>query len=95
MFAGEPEEIADVIIQRRMIEPFRTTAELEKVLAENVTRITKVPDRVKQAKPYITTQSSFFQIHVTSRCQNASCSAIATVFKDQKKVETLAVLYGR
>lgn len=88
MFAGDPEEIASLIIERRQTKPFRSTKELEELLTEG-------PKRIQAAEPYITTQSSFFQIRVTSRCGNARCEAVATVFKDKKNVQTLAVLYGR
>ena len=62
--------------------------ELEDLLVEN-------KQRVQKAGSYITTQSSFFQVRVTSQCGNARCSAVATVFKDQKKVQPLVILYGR
>lgn len=87
-FAGDPEEIAEAIIERRKTKPFRSAGELEELLVEGA-------KLVQAAAPYITTQSSFFQIQVTSRCGNARCVAVATVFKDQKNVQTLAVLYGR
>lgn len=85
---GEPEKITEAIIQRRQTKPFRTLRELEELVPEEVTRI-------RSATPYLTTQSVFFQIRISSRRGNARCAAVATVFKDQKKIETLAVLYGR
>jgi hypothetical protein len=87
-FSGEPEKIADAIIQNRISKPFKNTRELENLIPEE-------GGRIQSAAPYLTTQSSFFQIRVDSRCGNARCLAVATVFKDQKKVEILAVLYGR
>ncbi|HPY76271.1 MAG TPA: type II secretion system protein GspK [Anaerohalosphaeraceae bacterium] len=87
-FAGEPDKIAEAIIQKRAAKPFQTTQELENLIPEERSRI-------QAAAPYLTVQSSFFQIRIDSRCGNARCLAAATVFKDQKKVETLAVLYGR
>ncbi len=87
-FAGDPEKIADLIIENRKAKPFKNTNELKELLTEG-------DKRLQAAGPYITTQSSFFQIRVTSRCGNARCAAVATVFKDQKNVQTLAVLYGR
>lgn len=87
-FAGEAEQIAETIIQHRKSKPFRSTNELKELLTEG-------EKRLQLAAPYITTQSSFFQIRVSSRCGNARCEAVATVFKDRKNVQTLAVLYGR
>jgi len=88
MFAGEPEAIAEAIIEHRKTKPFTKIDELKKLLPEHALKI-------KSAEPYITTTSSFFQIRVTSRCGNARCAAVAAVFKDKKKVMPLAVLYGR
>jgi len=85
---GEPKKIADAIIQQRQSKPFKTLNELIELLPEET-------QQIRAATPYLTTQSSFFQIRITSCCGNARCMAAATVFKDQKKVETLAVLYGR
>lgn len=85
---GEPKKIADAVIQQRQSKPFKTLNELIELLPEEA-------QQIRTATPYLTTQSSFFQIRITSCCGNARCMAAATVFKDQKKVETLAVLYGR
>lgn len=85
---GEPKKIADAIIQQRQSKPFKTLNELIELLPEEA-------QQIRAATPYLTMQSSFFQIRITSCCGNARCMAAATVFKDQKKVETLAVLYGR
>jgi len=85
---GEPKKIADAVIQQRQSKPFKTLNELIELLPEET-------QQIRAATPYLTTQSSFFQIRITSCCGNARCMAAATVFKDQKKVETLAVLYGR
>ncbi len=88
MMAGEAKKIAEAVIEQRQKKPLRTLRELEDLVPEEAPRI-------RAAAPYLTTQSVFFQIRIVSQCGNARCAAAATVFKDQKKVETLAVLYGR
>jgi type II secretory pathway component PulK len=86
--AEDPKKLADAVIEQRRIKPFRTLQELEQLVPEEA-------NRIRAAAPYLTTQSVFFQIRILSRCGNARCAAAAAVFKDQKKIETLAVLYGR
>lgn len=88
MVAGKPEELAKAVIEQRQNKPFSTLRELEELVPEETSNL-------RSAAPYLTTQSVFFQIRIVSRCGNARCAAVATVFKDQKKVELLAVLYGR
>ncbi|HOQ05216.1 MAG TPA: type II secretion system protein GspK [Anaerohalosphaeraceae bacterium] len=88
MVAEKPEELAKTVIEQRQSKPFSTLRELEELVPEETSNL-------RSAAPYLTTQSVFFQIRIVSRCGNARCAAVATVFKDQKKVELLAVLYGR
>ncbi|HOK66885.1 MAG TPA: type II secretion system protein GspK [Anaerohalosphaeraceae bacterium] len=88
MVAEKPEELAKAVIEQRQSKPFSTLRELEELVPEETSNL-------RSAAPYLTTQSVFFQIRIVSRCGNARCAAAATVFKDQKKVELLAVLYGR
>ncbi len=88
MAAEKPEELAKAVIEQRQSKPFSTLRELEELVPEETSNL-------RSAAPYLTTQSVFFQIRIISRCGNARCAAVATVFKDQKQVETLAVLYSR
>ena len=52
-------------------------------------------DTMKKLENYLTTTSTFFQIHITSRSGNARSSAVATVVKEGKKVQQLGILYGQ
>lgn len=87
-FGGREVEIADAIIQRRREKPYKTTKELTDELF-----VYKI--EIDKAAKYITTQSAFFKIRVDVTSGNARCSAVATVFKDRKNVEKLAILYSQ
>ncbi|MHC5144794.1 MAG: hypothetical protein ACYSOX_04100, partial [Planctomycetota bacterium] len=50
-------------------------------------------DTMKQLNNYLTTNSTFFQIRITSRSGNARSSAVATVVKEGAKTQQLAILY--
>jgi hypothetical protein len=48
---------------------------------------------MKQLNNYLTTTSTFFQIRITSRSGNARSSAVATVVKEGRNTQQLAILY--
>lgn len=75
------------VIKRRQEKSFTKLDELKDIGYINA-------DELKQLGNYMTTKSTFFKIHVTSRSGNAKASAIATVVKEGKKTETLGILYN-
>jgi len=87
-FGGREAEIAEAIIQRRQTKPYGSLKELTDELYLYKTEIEK-------ASKYLTTQSVFFKIRVECISGIARCAAVATVFKDRKTVEKLAILYSQ
>lgn len=85
-FGGDAVEIAELIIEKRQIKPFKNLKDLEKSLR-------KYADSIRKTKKYITTKSTFFTIRVTALCGLARTSAVVSIIKDGKKVEKLAVLF--
>ena len=86
-FGGDPVELVEKIIQRRKEAPFKTIDEMKEAFYSDSLMI----DR---AKDYLTTTSNFFLIRVVSHSGNARVSATATVIKEGRTVERLAILYG-
>lgn len=87
-FGGHEVEIADEIIRRRQEKPYKNIKELTDELT-----VYKV--EIDKASKYITTQSAFFKVRVECTSGIARCAAVATVFKDRKNVQKLAILYSR
>ena len=86
-FGGDADEIAEEIIQRRRIEPFRNIEDLKKALF-------KYSVSIKKCEKYITTVSRFFTIKVTAVSGLAKASAIIAIAKDGKKTQKVAVISG-
>jgi len=84
-FGGRQVEIADEIIKRRREKPFAAVGDLSRELYAYSTSIRK-------CEPYITTKSTFLSIHVTAYCGSARAQGVATVIKDGKQVQKIAVL---
>jgi len=84
---GDPTELVDRIIQKRQQKPIKTIDELKDAFYGDSTAI-------ERAKDYLTTTSNFFLIRVVSQSGNARVSAVATVIKEGRNVERLAILYG-
>ena len=87
-FGGHEVEIANEIVRRRQEKPYKNIKELTDELYVYKVEIDKV-------EKYITTQSAFFKIRVECTSGLAHCSAVATVFKDKKNVQNLAILYSQ
>ncbi len=84
-FGGDAREIADEIIQMRMKKPFKDIAQLkEKLYGYN--------DSIRQAEPYICTQSKFLSVKVTATTGSATVSSVATVIKEGKTAQRIAIL---
>lgn len=86
-FGGVPDELAEKIIQKRKIEPIKKIDDLKDSFYGDSEMITRAQD-------YLTTTSNFFLIRVVSQSGNARVTAVATVIKEGKTVERLAILYG-
>jgi len=85
-FGGDEVEIADEIIKKRRNKPFKDIGELRKLLY-------KYADSITKTEKYITTSSTLFTIRVRACSGVAKTSAVASVAKDGKKVEKLAILF--
>ena len=86
-FGGDPVELVEKIIQKRREAPFKNIDELKEVFYSDSLMIERASD-------YLTTTSNFFLIRVVSHSGNARVSATATVIKEGRTVERLAILYG-
>jgi hypothetical protein len=86
-FGGDASQIAEQIIQRRRIKPFKDIDELKKELY-------RFSDTIEKSKPYITTTSKVFAIHITAVKGAARASAVVVVLKEGGKIERVAVLCG-
>ena len=86
-FGGDAQQIADEIIKKRREKPFENIEELKKELF-------KFSSSIDKCKPYITTSSNVFSIHVTAVNGVAKVSAIVVVMKNGGKFERISVLSG-
>ena len=87
VFGGDEVNIAEEIIQRRRIKPFKDVEDLKKSLF-------RYSDSIEKCKEYITTVSNFFTIRVTTVCGVAKALAIIAVTKDKGRVKRIAVISG-
>ncbi|MHC5097147.1 MAG: hypothetical protein ACYSOL_03340 [Planctomycetota bacterium] len=79
-------EFVQEVIEKRKEKPLRKIDELKELGSLDA-------DTMKQLNNYLTTNSTFFQIRITSRSGNARSSAVATVVKEGAKTQQLAILY--
>lgn len=86
-FGGDAAQLTELVIQERRVEPFKDIDDLKK-------RCYAYSSLIDRAKDYLTTTSNFYSIRVVSCSGNARTTAVATVIKEDKKVEQLAILYG-
>ena len=84
-FGGDYLEIAEEIIQRRRVKPFKSVTELK-------TEFWRYTDSIEKVVPYLSTQSTFFTIKVTATSGKAKASAIAAVTKAGNKVEKIVMI---
>jgi hypothetical protein len=86
-FGGDADKIAEEIIQRRQIKPFKDIEDLRKSLF-------KYSDSIGKCEKYITTTSRFFTIKITAVSGVAEASIVFAITKDDKKIERIAVISG-
>jgi hypothetical protein len=84
-FGGDAEDIADQIIQRRHSKPFKNIKDLQDSLYRH-------SESIKKATNYIMFTSSFFAIKVTARQGRAKTTTVATVIKQGKNIQPVAVI---
>jgi len=85
VFGGDAKEIAEEIIQRRRIEPFKDIKDLKQALFS-------YSDSIEKCEKYITMASRLFTIRVTAVSGVAKASAIVVITKDGKKLERIATI---
>jgi len=86
-FGGDAQNIANEIILKRREKPFKDIEQLKETFYGY-----GFSDSIKKAGPYITTTSRFFTIKVTAVSGRAKCSSVATVIKEGKKAQKIAVI---
>jgi hypothetical protein len=87
IFGGDEVQIAEEIIQRRRIEPFKDIEDLKKA-------VFRYSDSIGRCEKYITTVSRFFTIKVTAVSGVAKASSVIGITKDGEKVKRIAVING-
>ena len=87
IFGGNEVEIAEEIIQQRREEPFANIEDLKNKLSIYSSSIAKCEE-------YITTQSTYFMIRITSTSGVATASSMIAITKDGSKVTRIAVING-
>ncbi len=84
-FGGDADKIAEEIIQRRQRKPYKDMRDFK-------TSLLTYADSITKAERYITTKSDFFTVRVTARSGVAKASTVASIIKNEKKVQKLAVI---
>ena len=87
IFGGNEVEIAEEIIRQRREEPFANMEDLKNKLSRYSSSIAKCEE-------YITTQSTYFMIKITSTSGVATASSMIAITKDGNKVTRIAVING-
>jgi len=84
-FGGDAENIAEAIIQRRHEKPFKNIKDLEDSLY-------RYSQSIRKSRNYITTTSTFFATKVTAAHGRAKTRTVATVIKQGRKVQPIAII---
>ena len=87
IFGGNQVEIAEEIIQERQQEPFGNIDDLKN-------KLSRYSDSIGICEEYITTESRFFTIKITSTSGVASASSMIAITKDGNRVIRIAVING-
>ncbi len=85
LFGGDEVDVAEAIIQKRRIKPFKDMTELKKELNE-------FSNSVAKAEPFICFQSDIYSIRITASSGTASCIAEAGVKKQGKEFYKIGVI---
>ena len=84
-FGGDAKEIAEAIIQRRRMQPFKDIEDLRQSLFS-------YSDSIRKCEKYITTTSTFFTIKVTAVSGVAKASSVIAVTKTDKTLKRVAII---
>ena len=87
IFGGNQVEIAEEIIQQRQEEPFANIEDLKN-------KFSRYSDSIAKCEEYITTQSNYFMIKITSTSGVARASSVIAITKEGNKVTRIAVING-
>ncbi len=87
IFGGNQVEIAEEIIQQRRKEPFANIDDLKN-------KLSRYSESVGKCEEYITTESMYFTIKITSTSGVAKASSVIAITKEGKKVTRIAVING-
>ncbi|GAI94193.1 unnamed protein product, partial [marine sediment metagenome] len=85
IFGGNEVKIADEVILRRRIKPFKDIDDLKKQLFA-------YSDLIEKCKRFITTESTFFTIKITAVSGVAETSTVIAIKKDGDKTKRIAVV---
>ncbi len=84
-FGGDYLEIAEEIVQRRRKQPFKSVKEFQD-------EYWRYSDSIEKVAPYLSTQSTFFTIKITSTSGKAKASAIAAISKNGNSVQKIVMI---
>ncbi len=87
IFGGNQVEIAEEIIQQRQQEPFANIEDFKN-------KLSRYSESVGKCEEYITTQSRYFTIKITSTSGVARASSMIAITKEGNKVTRIAVING-
>jgi hypothetical protein len=87
IFGGNQVEISEEIIQQRREEPFANIEDFKN-------KLSRYSESVGKCEEYITTESRFFTIKITSTSGVAKASSMIAITKDGNKVTRIAVING-
>ena len=87
IFGGNQVEITEEIIRQRQQEPFANMEDLKN-------KLSRYSSSIATCEEYITTQSSYFTIRITSTSGVAGASSTIAITKDGNKVTRIAVING-
>jgi hypothetical protein len=87
IFGGNQVEIAEEIIQQRKEEPFANIDDLKE-------KLSRYSESIGMCEEFITTESNYFTIKITSTSGVASASSVIAITKEGDKVTRIAVING-
>ncbi len=87
IFGGNQVEIAEEIIQQRREEPFANVEDIK-------SKLSRYSESIGKCEEYITTESRFFMIKITSTSGVARASSMIAITKEGNKVTRIAVING-
>jgi hypothetical protein len=87
IFGGNQVDIAEEIIRQRKQEPFTNIEDLKE-------KLSRYSESIGICEEYITTESSFFTIKITSTSGVASASSVIAITKEGDRVTKIAVING-